>query len=416
MDLEKAVLAQLTETEEMRRAWDLGLRSVHINDTLNKGVFAFIEQYWQESHLRATPTREAVAYEFPRFDFPTEVEETTGWLVRKLKERHLRNTINKTVLEAAEKAGVGEVNEAVRLLQHESWQAMKQSIPRAGRVNLADNVEQRRDRYRTRADFQGDVAGVPFGLDQIDQHTFGILDGELAALIGFAKSGKSMMLCRAAVAARRAGYTPFFATLELSSQDMEDRLDAHHSGVPYEAIQKGRLTVEQALALNQAQEELSEMGPLYVEKLPRGERTPQYIVNRARDVGANFLIIDQLSFLEANTSYREQHQKVAEIISDLKQEISDDETSLMPTLLAAQMNREGNKAGKVELHHIAMSSAVEQTVDIAYSISQTAEERANHCMRLDTLGFRRGVPKSWLLEWRFTDMTRIGVRQELVDE
>jgi replicative DNA helicase len=416
VDLEKSVLAQLTETEEMRRAWDLGLRSVHICDPLNGSVFRFIESYWQDTHLRATPSREAVSYEFPRFAFPEQVEESTTWLVQKLKERHLRNTINKTILDAAERAGNGEVHEALRGLQHESWQAMKQSLPRAGRVNFAENVEQRRERYRSRAEFQGEVAGVPFGLDAVDQHTFGILDGELATIVGFAKSGKSMMLCRAAVAARRAGYTPYFATLELSSQDMQDRLDAHHAGVPYEAIQKGRLTVEQALALHQAQDEFAALGPLHVEKLSRGERTPQYIVNRARDVGANFLIIDQLSFLESNASYRENHQKVADIVSDLKQEISEDETSLMPTLLAAQMNREGNKAGKVELHHIALSSAVEQTVDIAYSISQTAEQRANHCMRLGTLGFRRGVPKNWLLDWRFTDMTRIDVRMELEDE
>lgn len=403
----------------MRRAWDLGLRVEHINDSLNKGVFSFIERYWQESHLKATPTREAIAYEFPKFDFPVEVEETTSWLVEKLKERYLHNNIKESILAAAEMAGSGQVNEAVKALQNDSWQAMKANMPRAGRVNLAENVEQRRDRYRSRADFNGAVAGVPFGLTEVDEHTFGILDGELCTMVGYAKSGKSMMLCRAAVAARRAGYTPYFATLELSSQDMEDRLDAHQSGVPYEAIQKGRLTVEQATHLHHAQEEFSALGPLFVEKLPRGERSVQYIVNRARDVGANFLIIDQLSFLEASGTFREQHLKIADIVADLKMEISEDETALMPTLLAAQLNRESQKQAKgarPRMDHIALSAAVEQTVDISYSISQTAEERANHSMVLDIMGFRRGMPKRWLLEWDLERRTQIGVRQEMEQE
>jgi replicative DNA helicase len=388
---------------------------------LCKGVASFIFRYWQNEHLQKAPTRDAVLHEFPRFTYPDPSDESTTWLVEKVHQRHIRNLLNESMVASAELASRPDsVLDAVRKINADSWRALKLSTPRSGRVDFSETVEQRRERYSQREAFTGDIAGVPLGLPEVDRHTFGVMDGELWVIVGFAKAGKSHALCHAIVAARRAGYTPYFATLELSVNDMQDRLDAHLSGVPYEHIQKGRLTFEEAQQLRAAQDEFRELGSVFVEKLPRGERTVQYIVNRARDVGANYLVIDQLSFLEAEGStQREQHLRISDIVNDLKLEISADESALMPCVMAAQFNRESQKNGggkRGRLDQIALSSAVEQTVDGAISLSQTREMRANRSMAFELMGFRRGAPKAWLLAWDLDRRTDIFVREELEED
>jgi len=290
--------------------------------------------------------------------------------------------------------------------------------PRRGRADTSQDVALRRQRYEERATFDGECAGVPLGLDPVDNHSFGILPGELALVAAFSKIGKTFFLANAAINARRAGYTPYLATLELSVADMEDRLDAVCSGLPYEKIQKGRLSDEEHKTLIDEQEKFASLGSLFVEKPPKHERTVPYLVGRAWDCGANFLLIDQLSFLEStdNNKYREGHVRVGEIVSDLKLEISQDDTHAMPCFMAVQINREGAKADKIKLQHMALTSSLEQVADVIYGLSQSEEMKANRSIRLDQLGFRRGAAKSWLLEWAFDAGTRIGVRQELVPE
>lgn len=273
----------------------------------------------------------------------------------------------------------------------------------------------RRRRYEERAAFDGDVAGVPIGLHEIDSHSFGILPGELALVAALSKTGKTFLLAHAAIAARRAGYTPYFASLELSVTDMEDRLDAVLSGLSYEKIQKGKLTDDEHKTLNEEQDKFSALGSTFVEKPPKNERTVPFLVNRAWDVGADFLVIDQLSFLESATqnNYRDGHIRVGDIVNDLKLEISQDDTHAMPTLMAVQINREGSKADKLKLQHLALTSSLEQIADAVYGLSQSEEMRANRSMQMEQLGFRRGASKSWLLAWELGNRTNIAVRQEI---
>src|SRR5690606_10529723 len=152
----------------------------------------------------------------------------------------------------------------------------------------------------------------------------------------------------------------------------EDRLDAHLSGLSYSKIQRGQLDVSEVKRLTEAQGKYAEMGSIFVEKPPLGERSVQHVVSRAREVGADVLLIDQLSFMESRRSHRDRSNEMSEIVFDLKAEISEDESSMLPTFLAVQFNRASMNLKRVRggLQHIALSSAIEQTVDIAYGLYQ----------------------------------------------
>jgi hypothetical protein len=67
------------------------------------------------------------------------------------------------------------------------------------------------------------------------------------------------------------------------------------------------------------------------------------------------------------------------------------------------------------MENLALSSSLEQTVDLIYGLRQSKEMRANHSMVLEILGARRVEPMAWLLHWEFGDRTLIEVRDAYED-
>lgn len=419
MDIEKSLLSHVVERDSFQKIWNGGVKPIHFSDPLNQKVFEFSIQYWLDSRMEKVPTREVLEDEWTGFQYE-EPEESVTWLIEKLLDKYKANRVKKIVRQAAEElTSDDDPSLALSTLYRDSWEVSRDVAPRSGKANLATNIMERRQRFENKAINKDTVRGVGLGLPEIDRETNGLLKGELATIAGFAKTGKSFALGKIAVEARKAGEVPYLATLELNVDDFSDRLDAIASGVSYPRLQKADLTQDEIKTLHQTQDEMAEMGPLYVERPPRGERTVQYIVNRARQLGATVLLIDQLSFLEPRgTYYNDKKAMVDEIIPDLKNEISEDAEGALPCYLAVQFNRASRmmKGGRGSMEHIGLSSVVEQTVDIAYGLARPQEYRVNNSLLFDIMGSRRSDISSWLLRWELSeDATAIEVRHRLED-
>ena len=223
----------------------------------------------------------------------------------------------------------------------------------------------------------------------------------------------TMFLANAAIQARKQGGTPLFITLEMSKEEIEDRLDAIYSEVSYNRLTHGELTPQEAMRLRTAQDELAALGDLFIERPMEGERTVPHIVSRARQLGADYLIIDQLSFMEPVGQHRELTSKHAEIVAGLKKEIARDSAGQIPCLLAVQLNRASlSQPEGVGLNSFANTSVIEQTVDLALGLSRSKDERANRLMRIDILGGRRSEVISWMARWELVNETKIEILGE----
>ena len=414
MDIEGLVLSRLLEPNIMAQCWDLGLREEVFEDPQNNAIFQFIQDYWLEERMETAPTVDIIQHEFPGWHPVHNDEESITWLVGALKKRLAANKAQEVMRQAAQ-LSVDDPQEALNILFDGSWEAKKSLLERANRSDLSQNVEERRRRYTEQLEL-GD--GVPIGLDEVDDHTRGILPGELVAVAASTKTGKSFLLVKAALEARRAGFTPYVATLEMSVPEMEERFDALNSGVGYGRLQRRELNFEEQKRLTESQDRLADMGPVYIEQPDRGERTVQYITNRARQLGCDFLVIDQLSFMESRRFYQSTTDKHAEIIHELKEDVANTANGKLPTMLAVQLNRAAsseNASTRGTMQNIANSSAIEQTVDLAYGLYRNKEIRANDCMVLDILGSRRTDPKSWLLNWKLDTISQFSVIKEYED-
>lgn len=413
MSLEHRLLSHLTDAAEIARVWEIGVRSEVFEEPLCQAAYNFIIDYWLYNQMDKAPTTLVIVTEFPGLKLTDELDEATSWLAETLMRRYATNRLNEMLTEAAVTAPEDPVG-TLKSLQSATYAATEVVTPRHSRSDMS-NIHERRQRYGERVDHHGQ--GITLGLAELDAHTNGLLPGELCAVGAFSKVGKTMFLVNAAVAARRSGRTPIVFTLEMSCREVEDRIDALYSGVSYNRFIHGELSPDEIALLHRSQDEMQTLGPLYVERPERGERTVALMVNRARQVGADYVIIDQLSFIDGEKdNYRGDRpltQKHSDIVFALKDEISRESRGAIPCLLAVQFNRDS--LNEVSLKSFANTSAIEQTVDLALGLSRTSDMRANRLMRLDVLGARRSDIASYLLRWDLSHQSRISVDEEIHD-
>lgn len=415
---ERRLLSKMTDSREIARIWEMGIRREVFEDPVNGFAFQFMVDYWKDAQMEAAPTFTVMDAEYPQLQLMREVEETTDWLVEWIKNRYSSRRVQ-TIVRDVMKLTVQEPVAALEKMWHDAYEASQNNVPRYSRVDMTQTVDARRERY-SRDVHTRQMAGVGVGLDELDHHTRGILPGELCAAAAYTKTGKSWLLANAFVAAHRRGLRPLFFSLEMGVPEIEDRIDAIYSGVSYQRLSQRELDFDDHAVLRRAQDDAAAGSPMWIERPQRGERTVKHMVSRARQLGADFLIIDQLSFIDAERDYSGDsalRMKHGDVIFELKDEISRESAGKIPCLLAVQLNRQAAAAGggRGELYNFANSSMVEQTVDIALGLWRNTEMRANNAMGLDIMGSRRCDTRSWTLAWHLTDRTEIRVREEYID-
>jgi hypothetical protein len=406
-EIERRLIGQLTDPQQMLTVWELGLRSEHFEEPVCAAIFNFITEYWQTERMKLTPTAMVIATAFPGIQLPTDEVISPTWAAEELMQRYSRANLDAMMMRAAKESLLDPVG-ALKMLRADSHAAAESVIPRYSRMDMATSIEERRRRYYER--MEGVSRGMTLGLPELDQFTNGVLPGELALLGAYSKTGKTMFLANAAIAARKAGYKPIFFSLEMPKEEIAERLDAMFSGLSYNRMTHSSLGIDEIQQLHQAQEDLASLGSIPIEVPEEGDRTVAALVNRARHTDADYLIIDQLSEMDPGRRTKDLKEHHSVLIRQLKREIGLGSAGRLPCFLAVQFNRSSQtrKEG-IGLDSFANATEVEAVCDLALGLSRNAEMRINRQMRLDILGARRSDSASWLLRWDLTGQTRINV-------
>ena len=414
-DLEHQLLTILIEdADEIANALKSGVRSEVFEDSQCRAVFDLTVGYWQANGT--APTRYVIDTELPGFPYAVEVDVAPSWLAEQLRKRYAVNQGQALIMEAVPALAV-DPYAALRTLYNGAYGATETITPGRVRSDMSD-VASRRERYLTRGERTAGV-GFPLGIVQLDEHTGGLMPGELAVVGGHPAGGKSFFLVNAAVALRRAGHVPILFTLEMSIAEMEDRVDALWSGVSFNRLSRSRLTDEELVRYRDGQDQLADAGGILIESPEIGDRTVGALITRARQAGADMVLIDQLSHMEAGRSTKDLKEHHGSIMKQLSIEISRHGQEI-PCVLAAQLRRPtdgqrggGPDAATIEMHHFANAAEIEREVDLALGLACTGEERRQGTKRLHILKGRRFNTKSWITKWELGDYSRIEVMNEL---
>jgi replicative DNA helicase len=341
-------------------------------------------------------------------DYETDSIE---WAVAEMRSQYAATEVQNFTLKlandihnAAPPAKVGVAKDALGDLY-----ALAQALSSHHQEAAADiGLEDAWMRYQERTNARNHVSGLTFGLPEIDNHTMGVKDGEMAIFAGFSGSGKSFFSLKAIQAEWKRGRRTALMTLENSIEMTYDRLACSWAGLSYERWQRGACDEGGLVRFKAAMRQIKETEHAPIVIMPEaGDRDPVSMVRRAFSLGAESLIVDQVSHVEPMPTTRsyQRHEVVAEIIRGFKSLISDGKEKI-PLLLLAQIKREGHaaarKSGRYVMDDMAESSEIERSADFVFSGLKQITESNEDGLLLQKLKGRRvsPMPEAWEMIWR----------------
>lgn len=351
-----------------------------------------------------------------------EPEDSIEWAIEDLRSSYAHLESQRLLKQAAQALADAEIGDIPSVVDDFADEVVSLSIrltPRDQMVDMvsADGVAERLLAYERREAAKQDFYGMRFGLEQVDQHTFGIHDGELAVVAAGPKVGKSYFSANTALAEWDAGRVVALNTLENSVPLSVDRMACVKCEVDFGEWQRGDCSPDDVEKVRHWIKEFEDDNhPLFVLQPDLGKRSVGQMVRQAQIMEADSVIIDQLTFVELDGDPRlPKHERIGITLHLLKGLLSSGRKK-MPGLLMHQINRDGvryaNKNGHHTMLDLAESAEVERTPDWVFSLYRSSEHKELNFTLMQTLAARRAEIKWWLLNWNL-GLGDISVRQEV---
>lgn len=221
-------------------------------------------------------------------------------------------------------------------------------------------------RVATRHEQGVDVTGTPTGFVDLDRLTSGLQPGNLVVLAARPSMGKSALaLAISANLAVRTDTPVAVFTLEMSNEEVMQRLMCSEARIDSLRLRNGRLSIEEWARLTNACDRLS-TAPLYVDDA--GSLSMVEIRSKARRIkaaepGLGLVIVDYLQLVTSGQRAESRVQDVSQISRSLKMLAGD---LKVPVLALSQLSRavESRHDRRPVLSDLRESGAIEQDADL----------------------------------------------------
>ena len=256
--------------------------------------------------------------------------------------------------------------EAEKMLDYAEQQIMDIARKRQSRSVVAlsdillDNMEMINERSKTK----GQITGVPTGLTDLDRKTSGLQKSDLIILAARPSMGKTAFaLCVAKNAAAKGNKVMIFS-LEMSKEQLTQRLLAMEAMVDSDKMRKGDLNTEDWKALSKAADSLDK-AKLFIDDTPG--MPLMEMKNKCRRLkekeGLDLVIVDYLQLMEMGGRVESRQLEIAALSRQMKQMARELEC---PVIALSQLSRasEQRKDNRPILSDLRDSGAIEQDADV----------------------------------------------------
>ncbi|WP_291813986.1 replicative DNA helicase [Limnobacter sp.] len=245
------------------------------------------------------------------------------------------------------------------------------------------------------------LIGLPTGIGLLDSITTGLRPGSLNILGGRPGGGKTTLGLQIALNIARSGKSVRFWSLEMTKEQVAEKLLANVSGVHVHKAADGMLTEPDMYELAKAGEEIQSL-TLAVED--RAMVNPSIVRSTLRrdlrkSPAPALVVVDYLQLVRPSDRFLPREQQVASMTRELKLLALD---TGVPILCLSQLNRAGETEGGREprVSDLRESGAIEQDADAVLLLwpdedpskvnLKVAKNRHGPCGRL-SLDFARGL-------------------------
>lgn len=289
-------------------------------------------------------------------------EGEVGFYLDKIKDRYnkyLAKALTASV-EDAENLDLEEFNSSLIRISSKIDRLNSKSV--LAENSLHESVDDRLGDYKALVENPGDISGVFTGYRELDEYLYGIKNSEMMSIVGASSSGKSMLMMNIALNAWLGSNNPLhpdltefyndganvvYFTLEMSSRQIEHRIDARLAGVRQNNITRGMLSEDEIKRWRQSlgfQEVYDHFKRFHIVDLPRGSRTidieARYDALLA-EMEPELVCVDYLGLMRANRDFGSDWLDVGHVAENLHEFCRNKD---IPLITAAQKKAKDRKS------------------------------------------------------------------------
>ncbi len=210
----------------------------------------------------------------------------------------------------------------------------------------------------------GGMTGIPTGFPALDEYTSGFQRGDLVIIAARPSMGKTALGLTMAQHLAIVEHRPaVFFSMEMSSDQVAQRLVSGHAGVESQKLRRRMLSDEERFRLLNACHEFQE-APLYIDDTPGMTamelRAKARRLKQKHDIQAVYVDYLQLMHMPGSESRQAEIAAISRSLKSLGRELK------IPVIAMAQLNRmsEGRQDKRPMMSDLRESGAIEQDADV----------------------------------------------------
>lgn len=269
----------------------------------------------------------------------------------------------------------GDVKEILDAAETEMF-AISQAATRRDFIPIKDALAASFDRLDELHKKAGGLRGVSTGFPDLDFKLAGMQDANLLILAARPGTGKTAMILNIAQYVAVKEKTPVgIFSLEMSKEELVDRLLVAQADIDAWKLKTGKLTDDDFTRLSEAMGELAE-APLYIDDTPGLNILEMRTKARRLQVehGIKLIIVDYLQLADSGRKFDNRVQEVSVISQSLKNLARE---LRLPVLACSQLSRAVEARGtKVpELSDLRESGSIEQDADVVMFLYREEQDQ-----------------------------------------
>ncbi|MEK7477955.1 MAG: replicative DNA helicase [Patescibacteria group bacterium] len=245
-------------------------------------------------------------------------------------------------------------------------------------VSIKDELKEAWERFDHLRESDTGIRGVPSGFKELDNKLSGFQKSDLIILAARPSMGKtSLALDIVRHVACRENIPTLIFSLEMSSQQLVDRLLAAESGVDSWRLRTGRINTDEEFSRLQDAMGTLAKAPIYIDDESSNNITKMRSVARKLrgDNGIGLIVVDYLQLMVPRRESDSMVQMVTEISRSLKGLARELE---VPVIALSQLNRAvEQRGGKPRLSDLRDSGSIEQDADVVMFIHREDKYNEN---------------------------------------
>jgi replicative DNA helicase len=404
MNTESAVITSVCENKDISTVLAENIDEVF---TSHRDVWEGLKSYYLK--FKSVPDVSVLTEKFKDFE-PTNVKGETAYYLDQLKNEYLASRLRNLLLSSGASLKT-EASSRVILQMQSELNSLGKLTSAVRDVDLTDFklAEKHFESVKNRSDAMGGSPGIMTGFKAIDYaYPTGMAPGHLIVMIGWPGRGKTWMSSYLACRAWEQGFKPMIISLEMTPENMRDRIYTMLGSGLFKASDFSRGQVDISSFDDWATKKFKDKNQfILVSNEGTGQVTPNTVQAKIDQHKPDLVILDYHQLFNDSSGAKSEVERNRNISRDFKLLAVRNNIPIID-ITAATMDDISDQDSPPLLSQVAWSKAIEYDADMAMAVHRTPD---TNIIEVVSRKNRHGTEFDFYLDW---DLNR-GIIQELYD-